>query len=65
MVNEENGLLADFRSPHHIAQKIIELLDDREKAKRLGKAARETVVKNYRLQDCLKKQENLIYSMVR
>lgn len=65
MINEENGLLADFRSPHHIAQKIIELLEDREKAQRLGKAARETIVKNYRLQDCLRKQENLIYSMVR
>lgn len=65
MVHEENGLLADFRSPHHIAEKIIELLDDREKAKRLGRAARETILRNYRLQDCLKQQKDLIYSMVR
>lgn len=65
MTNEENGLLADFRSPHHIAQKIIELLENREKAHRLGKAARETIVKNYSLMDCMKKQENLIYSMIR
>ncbi len=65
MVNEETGLLADFRSPHHIAQKILELLNDREKAHRLGNAAREFVVKNYKQQDCLRKQENLIYSMVR
>lgn len=65
MINEQNGLLADFRSPHHIAEKIIELLDNREKAHRLGKAARETIIKDYRLQDCLRKQKNLIYSMVR
>lgn len=65
MTNEENGLLADFRSPHHIAQKIIELLENREKAHRLGKAARETIVQNYNLLDCIRKQENLIYSMIR
>ena len=63
--HDVNGLLADFRSPYHIAQKIIELLSDREKAERLGKAARETILEKYALIKCLKKQEDLIYSMVR
>lgn len=63
--HDVNGLLADFRSPYHIAQKIVELLSDREKAERLGKAARETILEKYALIKCLKKQEDLIYSMVR
>ena len=60
-----NGLLAEFRSPHHIARKVEELLDDRELAARLGKAARETVLERFELQKCLRKQEDLMYSMVK
>jgi len=60
-----NGLLAEFRSPHHIARKVEELLDDRELAARLGKAARETVLERFELQKCLHKQEDLMYSMVK
>lgn len=63
--HNENGLLADFRSPYHIAEKIDELLTDRDKAKRLGKAARETILEKFALIKCLKKQEDLIYSLVR
>lgn len=59
-----NGLLADFRSPQEIADRIIELLEDREKAERLGKAARETVLERYEVMSCLRKQKALIDSML-
>lgn len=60
-----DALLAEFRSPHHIARRIIEVLDDPALAKRLGKAARETVLRRYSLRKCLRAQEDLIYSLVK
>ena len=60
-----NGLLAEFRSPHQIARRIEEVLDDRELAARLGKAARETVLERYELTKCLHRQEDLLYSLVK
>ena len=59
-----NGLLADFRSPRHIARRIEEMLNDRAMAERLGKAARETVRERFELGKCLHKQEDLMYSLV-
>ena len=61
----ENGLLAEFRSPHHIARRVEELLDDRELAGRLGRAARQTVVERYGLKNCLRRQEDLLYRLVK
>ena len=60
-----NGLLAEFRSPVHIAKKIEDVLDDREMAARLGKAARETVLERFDLVKCMRKTEDLMYSMLR
>ena len=60
-----NGLLAEFRSPYHIARKIEELLDDPERAKKLGKVARETILERFELMKCMKAQENLMYSLIR
>ena len=60
-----NGLLAEFRSPVHIAKRIAEILNDREMAARLGKAARETVLERFNLHKCLRQQEDLIYKMIR
>ena len=60
-----NGMLAEFRSPNHIARKIIELLENRQLAEKLGKAAREPILERYELNKCLHKQEDLIYSLVR
>lgn len=60
-----NGLLAEFRSPHHIARRIEELLDDRELAARLGKAARETILERYELTRCLHQQEDMLYRLVK
>lgn len=60
-----NGLLAEFRSPHHIARRIEEILDDRDLAARLGKAARETILERYELTRCLHRQEDMIYRLVK
>ena len=60
-----NGLLAEFRSPVHIAKRIEEILKDREMAARLGKAARETVLERFDLVKCMRKPEDLMYSMLR
>ena len=60
-----NGLLAEFRSPYHIARKIEEQLDDPERAKKLGAAARETILERFELMKCMKAQEDLMYSLVR
>ncbi|MBQ7454650.1 MAG: glycosyltransferase, partial [Selenomonadaceae bacterium] len=60
-----NGLLAEFRSPYHIARKIEEQLDDPERAKKLGEKARETIQERFELMKCMKAQEDLMYKMVR
>ena len=60
-----NGLLAEFRSPYHIARRIEEILDDRELAKKLGERARETIQERFELMKCMRAQEDLMYSLVR
>ncbi|MFH0849674.1 MAG: N-acetyl-alpha-D-glucosaminyl L-malate synthase BshA [Candidatus Bathyarchaeota archaeon] len=42
-----SGFLVPLKHPEDIAEKILELHGDREKLKRMGAAARETVVKRY------------------
>ena len=59
-----NGLFAEFRSPYHIARKIEEQLDDPERARKLGKAARATILERFELAKCMKAQEDLLYSLV-
>ena len=65
MEDNVNGLLAEFRSPYHIARRIEEILDDRELAARLGKKARETILDRFELNHCMRQQEDLMYSLVR
>ncbi len=65
MEDNFNGLLAEFRSPYNIAAKIEEILDNPERAKKLGKNARETILERYELDKCLNAQENLINNLVR
>ena len=60
-----NGMLAEFRSPNHIARKIIELLENRELAAKLATAARQTILRRDELHKCLRTPEDLIYSLVR
>jgi glycosyltransferase involved in cell wall biosynthesis len=45
----KNGLLVDFFSPQQIAERVDEILEDRERAKAIAQAARETIVENYAL----------------
>lgn len=65
VTDSENGLLAEFRSPHHIADRVEEILDDRVLAERLGQAARQTILEKYELKACLRKQVNLMYSQLK
>jgi glycosyltransferase involved in cell wall biosynthesis len=54
---EETGLLVDFFDKEGLCKSICELLDNPEKRKRLGKAARELVITQYDLHSiCLPKQ---------
>jgi glycosyltransferase involved in cell wall biosynthesis len=52
----QNGLLVDFFSPNDLATATAELLGNREQAAQLGAAARELVVRQYRLESCLAHQ---------
>lgn len=65
VVDGENGLLANFRSPEHIAMRVEELLDDRELGKRLGKTARQTILDKYEMKMCVRKQVNLMFSQIK
>ena len=55
-----NGLLVNFFDPQNLANTIAELLHNRPLAKQLGMAARETVLKDYELNECVKHQIALI-----
>ncbi len=52
----ENGLLVDFFKPDDLAAAVAELLHNRERAALLGARARETVVQNYSLEQCVPRQ---------
>ncbi len=56
----QNGVLVDFFSPSSLADAMADLLKSRERAAALGKAARETVLKDYSLDVCLPRQLQLI-----
>lgn len=61
----ENGLLANFMSPEHIAMRIEEALEDESLRRRLSRNARETVLEKYELHKCVRRQMNFIYSFVK
>ena len=58
----ENGLLSDIRLPENVADRICEALSDDSLRRRISEAARETILKHYRLEDCLRKQKELLFS---
>jgi glycosyltransferase involved in cell wall biosynthesis len=58
--HEHNGLLTDFFDPTALADAIAHLLKERNLAKQLGKAARETILADYSLQACLPRQLALL-----
>ena len=54
--DQRNGLLVDFFSPQQVAEAVAALLADRKLARRLGQAARETVLSRFRLASCVQRQ---------
>ena len=58
-----NGILTDFYDVNALVAKINDVLDNREKYLQVRKNARDTIVKNYELQDMITKQVALIYSI--
>lgn len=56
----KNGLLVDFFSPTEIAENISELLKNRGLAEKLGRAARDTVLSRYSLNECLPRHISLM-----
>lgn len=60
-----NALLAEFRSPKHIARRAIEILEDRALAEKLGRNARETILERFELNKALHNYEDMMYSLVR
>lgn len=59
-----NGLLVDFFSPAQIADRVDEVLGHPGRMARLGKAARDDIVRNYSVKDKLAEYERLWKSPV-
>lgn len=49
----ENGLLADFFSPKDVAQRVDDILDHKDRMKKMREAARQTVVERYDIKTLL------------
>ena len=64
MVDGKNGLLANFRSPEHLALRIEELLDHPKLREKLGREARRTVLERYDMRDCLQKQIDMVFNAI-
>ncbi len=65
MKHNKNGLLVDFFDKDSLAKTVISVLDDPKKFNKLGKNARETIVKKYDLLDvCLPKQIELVEELL-
>ena len=60
VIDGGNGVLADFHSPEDLADKVVGLLEDRERARALGAAARATVEARYALKDLLPRHSALV-----
>jgi glycosyltransferase involved in cell wall biosynthesis len=51
-----NGLLVDFFDSDQLAEAIVELLNNRNLAKKLGQQARNTVLQRFELNNCVQRQ---------
>ena len=58
--HNQNGLLVDFFEPKALAKSIAALLNNPTQSKKLGAAARQTILKDYELNLCVKRQLSLI-----
>ena len=55
-----NGLLVDFFSPDQLAVAVAEMLSNRERARAMGAAARQTILANYSLERCVPRHLHLM-----
>src|SRR5206468_9321526 len=60
-----NGILVPPRDPAALSRSMVELIQQPELARRLGKAAREKVVRNYSLNHLLRRTEDLYISLLK
>lgn len=59
--HRRNGLLVNFFRPDLLAESIAELLENRSLAEELGSSARNTVLKRFKLNNCVEQQLALIH----
>jgi glycosyltransferase involved in cell wall biosynthesis len=59
----QNGRLVGFNEPDSLVRVMCELLDDPVQAKRLGDAARQTIISRYRFESSAEAYEELILSL--
>lgn len=59
-----NGLLVDFFSPQRIADRVDEVLDDPDRMRHLGKAARNAIVEHYEVRNKLAEYQGLWHSLI-
>src|SRR5574337_72135 len=60
ILDGRNGLLADFFSPEEVFERVMEALSEPRRMHPIRRAARETVLERYRLEDCLAGQLRLV-----
>jgi glycosyltransferase involved in cell wall biosynthesis len=63
--DRKNGLLVDFFTPREIADRVDEALDHPERMAPLRRAARQTVLDHYALENCLRQQVQLVTAVAR
>jgi glycosyltransferase involved in cell wall biosynthesis len=63
--DNRNGLLFDFFSPQQIADKVDEVLDDVDRMRHLGQAARQDIIEYYEVRKKLADYQELWQTLVR
>ena len=64
VLNDKNGVLVDFFSPYHIAEKVIDVLNNPKKYNKIRKNARKTIVKGYAVQQSIEQYIRLLETLV-
>ena len=63
--SEENGVVIDFFDSNNLSNQIIRLLDNADIRDKLSFNARETILKNYSLKDCIRKQLDWVETVLK